>query len=85
MDTKDIVNFFQHQKVANFIGVFARDQLPTKIIWPSSLIVNTDKINESGEHWLGLFFDINGTCNFLTHWGFHQNITILMNLLKKNV
>ena len=50
MNTKDILDFFVKHKVENFIGVFARDQLPSKINWPSSLIVNTDKINERGEH-----------------------------------
>jgi hypothetical protein len=73
-----------HQKVANFIGVFARDQLSTKIICPSSLIVNTDKINESGEHWLGLFFDINGTCNFFDPLGFSPKYHNFDEFIKKN-
>jgi hypothetical protein len=42
------------------------------------MIVNTDKINESGEHWLGLFFDINGTCNFFDPFkAYFQKIAVI--------
>ena len=69
MNTKDILDFFVKHKVENFIGVFARDQLPSKINWPSSLIVNTDKINERGEHWLAIYFTSNKECCFFDSYG----------------
>ena len=84
MNTKDILNFLECQKLENFIGVFARDQLPVKIKWPSSLIVNTDKINEKGEHWIGIFFDINGRYDFFDPLGFSPKYHNFDGFIKEN-
>ena len=66
MNSFEIYKIIKNDKFAskNFIGVFARDQLPKKIKFPSSFIINTDKSNEPGEHWLAIFYDINGVCEF---------------------
>jgi hypothetical protein len=71
MNTKSIINFIKSDKLSkkDFIGVYARDQLPEKVNWPSSLIVNTDIISKSGEHWLGLYFNENGQCDFFDPLG----------------
>ena len=84
MNTKDILDFFVKHKVENFIGVFARDQLPSKITWPSSLIVNTDKINERGEHWLAIYFDKNGKCDFFDPLGFSPRYHNFDEFIKEN-
>ena len=41
----------------SFIGCFACDQLETLSLthFPCFLIVNTDKLNESGSHWIALY------------------------------
>ena len=65
----NIINFYKYAK-KNFIGVFARDQLPNKIKFPSSFIINTEKSTEPGEHWLAVYYDKNGTCDFFDPLGF---------------
>ena len=52
-----IVDFFKSDAISSktFIGVFTRDQIPAKIGWPCSFIVNTDNIYKNGEHWLAFF------------------------------
>ena len=48
MNSFEIYKIIKNDKFAskNFIGVFARDQLPKKIKFPSSFIINTDKSTE---------------------------------------
>lgn len=72
MNTKNILDFIHQDSFSkkHFIGVFARDQLPSIISWPSSLIVNTDNINMRGEHWLAFYFLKNGNCLFFDPLGF---------------
>lgn len=40
-----------------FDGVYALDTIPTRLIAPVALIVNTDPINEMGEHWIAMYID----------------------------
>ena len=72
MNTFEIFKIIKSDILAqeDFIGVLARDQLPKKIIYPSSFIINTDKSNEPGEHWLAIYYDKNGICEFFDPLGF---------------
>ena len=56
-----------------FKGIFPRDYLPKKIQFPSCFIVNTDKSNKPGEHWLAFYYDENGICYFFDSFGFDPN------------
>ena len=47
-----------------FKSVLARDELPTKISYPSCYIINTKPRNHPGEHWLALFYEKNGVATF---------------------
>ena len=47
-----------------FLGVFARNELPLHPAYPSCLVFNTEPRGLSGEHWLGLFYDEMGRCDF---------------------
>jgi len=47
-----------------FLGVFARNELPVKPTYPSCFVFNTEPRGQSGEHWLGLYYDSDGKCNF---------------------
>lgn len=47
-----------------FLGVFARNELPKSPPYPSCLVFNTEPRGQSGEHWLGLYYDSEGKCNF---------------------
>ena len=41
-----------------FLGVFASNELPSKIpIYPSGLIANTDPNNKPGQHWVAMFLE----------------------------
>ena len=52
-----------------FRGVFARDQLPARVVHPSCLIVNTHSSWEPGEHWLAIYYDTDGSCEFFDSYG----------------
>ena len=52
-----------------FRGVYARDRLPTRLPFPSCLIVNTHSSREPGEHWLAVYYGINGVCEFFDSYG----------------
>lgn len=39
----------------SFIGVFPCDRIPSFHRLPASMIVNTDKHNERGEHWVAIY------------------------------
>ena len=81
------MNTFQIHKVLKsdiktreyFIGVFARDQLPVKVKWPSCMVINTDKSNQPGSHWLAVNYDKDGNCDFFDSFG---NSPSIFNLKK---
>jgi hypothetical protein len=53
-----------------FLGVFAADQVPTKFrIYPNAMIVNTDKKDEPGEHWVCYFCESPKTFEFFDSYG----------------
>ena len=53
-----------------FLGVLARDELPQKVKWPCSFILNTDKSTEPGQHWLAINYSSHGKCEFFDSLGF---------------
>ena len=57
-------------KNCGFIGTFARDELPIIRKYPASLIINTAPSNESGEHWVALFIDIDKSGFYFDSFGF---------------
>ena len=52
-----------------FRGVFARNELPLDPIYPSCFIFNTAPRDMSGEHWLSVYYDKNGFCDFFDSFG----------------
>ena len=52
-----------------FLGVFARDELPKKVKYPSCFIFNTKPRNHSGEHWVSVFYDQDGRGIFFDSYG----------------
>jgi hypothetical protein len=68
MDTHSINHYLKNEK--NFIGTFARDQLPR--ILPKkfiALIVNTDPSTKPGEHWIAITFNKDGTGEYFDSYG----------------
>jgi hypothetical protein len=52
-----------------FLGAFARDELPTSLMFPCCFILNTDARHKSGGHWLAFDFDSTGFCSFFDSYG----------------
>ena len=55
---------------SNFLGVFASDKLPKTIRTPSSLIANLDRSEDTGSHWVALFFPNDGLAEYMDSYGF---------------
>ena len=59
-----------------FLGVFASNELPSKIpIYPSGLIANRDPNNTPGQHWVAMFFpDEEDKEEFFDSYGLPPNL-----------
>jgi hypothetical protein len=81
METKDINKELKDYKC--YIGTFARDLLPKKSIIerPIALIINTDKSNKPGQHWMALFIDKNNNAEYLDSYGFSPIHNEIINFL----
>jgi len=85
MNTQDIMIAIQKDSYANrhFIGVFARDQLPKKIKYPSSFIFNTDTSDKPGNHWLAIYYNKQKHVTFFDSFGQKPSYYNMYNYLKK--
>lgn len=84
MNTNEINQLLSNYEC--FIGTFARDLLPKSIIKkrPIALIVNTDKSDKPGQHWLGLFLATNGSAEVFDSFGINKLHNEILNFLKIN-
>ena len=60
MDSKQIEKLLWANKWTRngFLGCFAADQIPTGISkYPASLIINLDKKNKPGTHWVAAYIE----------------------------
>ena len=58
------------QTDSQFVGVFARDELPLIIDQiPAIIIANTDPSTKSGSHWILFYFDNNGNVEYFDSLG----------------
>ena len=59
------------KNVPNFLGVYSRDTLPTKMKsqYPISLISNTDLQLDEGTHWVAFYIDDNGKGHYFDSYG----------------
>jgi hypothetical protein len=57
----------------SFLGVFARDNIPKlprhARRYPLSFVVNTDKLDESGEHWVAVYYTSPNVGEFFDSYG----------------
>lgn len=67
-----INEIMKSDKVAQkiYLGTFARDELPKSLKFPCAFIINTQKRNQPGEHWLALYYNKHGFCDFFDSYGF---------------
>ena len=53
-----------------FLGVYAADELNISITkFPAFVIANTDTRNQGGKHWVCLYFNDNGQCDYFDSLG----------------
>jgi len=52
-----------------FKGVFASDNLPNQFAKPALFIVNTDPKNLPRCHWVAMYFDAKGYCEYFDSYG----------------
>jgi hypothetical protein len=66
-----------------FIGVFARDELPTRLVYPCCFVLNTHTSDLPGEHWLALHYDVKKICHFYDSYGLHPDYYSLTNYITR--
>ena len=84
--TNDEITFVLNSNVSckkMFIGVFAADTLPTNVNYPCTLIVNTDKSNLPGQHWVAIDIDKNKVGYFFDSYGMTPYVTYFINFLNR--
>ena len=88
-DTK--MNTLQLQKILEyyakdksfFYGVFPIDKLPSIESYPSCLIMNNQSSKQKGEHWLSIYFNKHGHCEFFDSFGKSPAFYGVLQYLKK--
>jgi hypothetical protein len=78
MNTLEINNKLKHFK--NFNGVFPRDKLPK--LKNGTIIVNTDKSSEPGEHWVAITINKKEPSEYFDSFGLpplHHELTEYLN------
>jgi hypothetical protein len=71
MNTTEILNIVKSDKAVAqvFLGVFPLDLLPKVYKLPAALIVNLDASTMPGSHWVSLYFDKKGDCEYFDSYG----------------
>lgn len=65
-----------------FKKVLARDEIPRRVIYPSAFVINNQKRNQPGQHWLAVYYDKNGSCEFFDSFGMHPSFYGLEKLIR---
>ena len=68
MNTSEINNYLKD--LPGFIGAYALDKIPIIRTYPSSIIVNTQKHTEPGEHWVAIYYVSPQLCYYFDSFGF---------------
>ena len=76
----DIERYFEGDK--QFKGCFSQDKLPKNFSFPMKIIINTDKSDSEGDHWVALRMDKNGAY-FFDSFGLPIIETNIYNFVKK--
>ena len=88
MNTLEIDGLLSRHPQASklFAGVFPRDLLPFKIDPGRKciFIINTDKSDGRGEHWVAVYFGGDGTAQYFDSFGFAPLITPVKNFIARN-
>ncbi len=66
------------------VGVFAADQIPSRLDLPAALIANTQTSDLPGMHWVALFIKKNGVGYFFDSYGCRPGTTYMNDTIKRN-
>ena len=66
----------------DFLGVYACDDIPEVMHFPCSIIVNTDKRDEPGNHWVALYL-LKEECLYFDSFGVSVLEASLLSYLKR--
>lgn len=80
LELRDFLNKFQRNNI--FKGVFACDTIPTNFSLPAAFIINLAPISDPGTHWVALYIDINGTCEYFDSYGLKPTNKYIMYFIK---
>src|SRR6476469_3047014 len=71
MNTRQIEAALRKRCKHAFMGVYARDRIPTQLPHrrPLFMVVNTDPHHRPGEHWIVLYFAADGWGEFFDSYG----------------
>lgn len=69
MNTIEIDIILKKALSNTFLGVFPIDIVPSIKQLPAALVVNLDPSNKPGSHWVALYFDNSGTCEYFDSYG----------------
>lgn len=68
-----------------FHGVFPRDIIPHHPpAQPSAIVINLDKSNQPGSHWVACFIDENGFGEYFDPFGIHPQHIEIINYFDRN-
>jgi hypothetical protein len=71
MNSSEIYNILSRDPISAryFTGVFPSDKAPHITQFPTTLVLNTDKHDEKGAHWLAIYIQDNSTVEFFYSYG----------------
>lgn len=82
MNTIEINEYFKH--CPNYKGTYARDQIKPRLSKCTGIIINTDKCEEPGEHWVAIYLGADGIAIYFDSFGLpplHQEIQDYINYI----
>ena len=80
MSTNEIINSLKN--ISSFIGCFACNDIPPIKHYPSSFIVNTDRNNQPGTHWVAIYMT-KKSCLYFDSFGEEVQENDIMFFLRK--
>lgn len=82
MDTNQINKSLRN--VSSFIGTFPADRIPVVKARPASFVLNFDKHDSQGSHWVSLILLPNGESEYMDSFGLPPLQQDILNYIKKN-
>lgn len=76
MDTVEILSQSKRRRWVDFKGVFAIDRLPSNVKLPAGFVINLDKHNEPGSHWVSIFVNKLGQAFYFDSFGMKPTATV---------